>query len=151
MWRTTSRAPVAQVGLCDLSAGGQGTPCLWCTWPHIRRNRRGGRPVRRAGRASGGSSGHSPQEVQELIELRLGPSGEAGGAGYGQCGGRRVCRGQCGGKPRDAPGPPEAVYEVWHGRGSSWRNWGLAVWPDGTVSRQYRFRHAVYQQVLTAS
>jgi DNA-binding winged helix-turn-helix (wHTH) protein/predicted ATPase len=25
---------------------------------------------------------------------------------------------------------------------------GLAAWPDGTVSGQYRFRHAVYQQVL---
>ena len=25
---------------------------------------------------------------------------------------------------------------------------GLAIWPDGTVSGQYRFRHALYQQVL---
>jgi DNA-binding winged helix-turn-helix (wHTH) protein/predicted ATPase len=25
---------------------------------------------------------------------------------------------------------------------------GLAAWPDGTVSGQYRFRHALYQQVL---
>jgi predicted ATPase len=26
--------------------------------------------------------------------------------------------------------------------------WGLAAWPDGTVSGQYRFRHALYPQVL---
>ena len=25
---------------------------------------------------------------------------------------------------------------------------GLAIWPDGTVSGQYRFRHSLYQQVL---
>ena len=26
---------------------------------------------------------------------------------------------------------------------------GLAAWPDGTLSGQYRFRHALYQQVLS--
>jgi predicted ATPase len=42
----------------------------------------------------------------------------------------------------------EAVCEALAQRGQFLEAWGLAVWPDGTVSGQYRFRHAVYQQVL---
>ena len=43
---------------------------------------------------------------------------------------------------------PEAVCEALAQRGQFLEACGLAVWPDGTVSGQYRFRHAVYQQVL---
>jgi predicted ATPase len=43
---------------------------------------------------------------------------------------------------------PEAVCEALAHRGQFLEACGLAVWPDGTVSGQYRFRHAMYQQVL---
>jgi DNA-binding winged helix-turn-helix (wHTH) protein/predicted ATPase len=43
---------------------------------------------------------------------------------------------------------PEAVCEALAQRGLFIEERELAVWPDGTVSGQYRFRHAVYQQVL---
>jgi predicted ATPase len=43
---------------------------------------------------------------------------------------------------------PESVCEALAQRGQFVEACGLAVWPDGTVSGQYRFRHALYQQVL---
>jgi predicted ATPase len=45
-------------------------------------------------------------------------------------------------------GLPEAVCEALAQRGQFLEACGLSMWPDGTVSGQYRFRHAVYQQVL---
>lgn len=43
---------------------------------------------------------------------------------------------------------PEAVCEALAQRGQCLEAGRLAVWPDGTVSGQYRFRHALYQKVL---
>jgi predicted ATPase len=43
---------------------------------------------------------------------------------------------------------PEAVCEGLARQGQFLEACGLAVWPDGTVSGQYRFRHALYQQML---
>ena len=43
---------------------------------------------------------------------------------------------------------PEAVCEALTQQGQFLEACGLAVWPDGTVSGQYRFRHALYQQML---
>jgi DNA-binding winged helix-turn-helix (wHTH) protein/predicted ATPase len=46
--------------------------------------------------------------------------------------------------------PPDCLEVVCAGlvqRGPFLEACGLAVWPDGTLSGQYRFRHALYQQV----
>jgi predicted ATPase len=47
-----------------------------------------------------------------------------------------------------APDAVEAVCESLARRGQFIDDQGLVTWPDGTVSGQYRFRHALYQAVL---
>jgi len=47
-----------------------------------------------------------------------------------------------------APDAVEAVCETLARRGQFIEDQGLMTWPDGTVSGQYRFRHALYQAVL---
>ena len=42
----------------------------------------------------------------------------------------------------------EAVCERMARRGQFLEDRGLAVWPDGTISGRYGFRHALYQEVL---
>jgi len=46
-----------------------------------------------------------------------------------------------------APGAVEAVCESLARRGQFIEDRGLVTWPDGTVSGQYRFRHALYQRL----
>jgi predicted ATPase/DNA-binding winged helix-turn-helix (wHTH) protein len=43
---------------------------------------------------------------------------------------------------------PETVCAALAQQGLFLETSGLAAWPDGTLSGQYRFRHALYQQVL---
>ena len=43
---------------------------------------------------------------------------------------------------------PESICEELVQQGAFLEACGLAVWPDGTVSGRYRFRHVLYQQVL---
>jgi predicted ATPase/DNA-binding winged helix-turn-helix (wHTH) protein len=47
-----------------------------------------------------------------------------------------------------SPEGPEAVCETLARQGPFLEACGLAVWPDGTLSGRYRFRHALYQAVL---
>jgi DNA-binding winged helix-turn-helix (wHTH) protein/predicted ATPase len=91
-----------------------------------------------------------PTGVQQLVELQLGhlrTEEQSVLAMASVAGGEFAVASVAAGlqTPLDLP---EAVCEVLAQRGQFLEACGVATWPDGTVSGQYRFRHAVYQQVL---
>jgi predicted ATPase len=91
-----------------------------------------------------------PTGVQQLIELQLGhlSAEEQGVLAMASVVGIEFAGASVAAGLQAPLDLPEAVCEALARRGQFLEVGGLAVWSDGTVSGQYRFRHAVYQQVL---
>jgi predicted ATPase len=91
-----------------------------------------------------------PSGVQQLIELQLGHlrAEEQDVLALASVVGVEFAVASVAAGLQTALDRPEAVCEALARRGQFLEACGLAMWPDGTVSGQYRFRHTVYQQVL---
>lgn len=93
-----------------------------------------------------------PYELRELIEAQLGrltddeqnvlAAGSVGGAEF-------TVASIAAGLAQEEP-ITEAICDRLASRGQFLEECGVKTWPDGTVSGSYRFRHALYQEVLYA-
>jgi predicted ATPase len=91
-----------------------------------------------------------PAGVQQLIELQLGhlSAAEQRMLEMASVAGVEFAVASIAAGGQTSPDLPEQICATLAQQGQFLEACGLATWPDGTVSGQYRFRHAVYQQVL---
>jgi predicted ATPase len=91
-----------------------------------------------------------PPGLRELIEVQVGRlrTEEQQVLEVGSVAGTELVVASVVAGVQSTPDTIEAVCEGLARRGQFIEDRGLATWPDGTVSGQYRFRHALYQAVL---
>ena len=91
-----------------------------------------------------------PRGVQQLIELQLGHlhAEEQGVLAMASVVGVEFAVASVVAGVQTSPDLLEEICATLAQRGQFLEACGLAMWPDGTVSGQYRFQHTLYQEVL---
>src|SRR5262249_3208093 len=91
-----------------------------------------------------------PETLQQLITWQIERTGlqEQQLLEVASVSGRIVTAAEVGGVVGRAGEGVEEVYDVLASGGRLIEMAGIVEWPDGTVTARYRFRHALYQQVL---